>query len=174
MTGFLMRPLRRRALLGLAATAIVAPVLPTAAAIDPAEAYVRKVADQVMSLANSGQKGNGLKSRFAALLNSHINLRAIANFALGSYQSKLPASRKAAQDPRFKQKAGLGVFLDLMTHPNAGHMVTTPITSDLNEALGEVEREALRNGGHPALLLDEVQAELAPRLMEVLAYQGGR
>ena len=94
MTGFVMRPLRRRALLGLAAAAIVAPVLPTAAAIDPAEAYVRKVADQVMSLANSGQKGNGLKARFAALLNSHINLRAIANFALGTYQSKLPASRK--------------------------------------------------------------------------------
>jgi ABC-type transporter MlaC component len=94
MTGIVMRSLRRRALLGLAAAAIVAPVLPSAAAIDPAEAYVRKVADQVMSLANSGQKGNGLKARFAALLNSHINLRAIANFALGTYQSKLPASRK--------------------------------------------------------------------------------
>jgi len=47
-----------------------------------------------MALANSGQSGKSLRGRFAALLNRHINLKAIANYALGTYQSKLPASRR--------------------------------------------------------------------------------
>ncbi len=61
-----------------------------AAAISPAEAYVDRIADEVMSLANSGAKGSVLKSRFASVLNRYINLRNIANFALGPYQKKLP------------------------------------------------------------------------------------
>jgi phospholipid transport system substrate-binding protein len=64
------------------------------AAIDPAEAYVSDIADEVMQLANSGQKGTGLRNQFAALLNRYINLRAIANYALGTYASKLPAGKK--------------------------------------------------------------------------------
>ena len=95
MAGFLMRPLRRRAVLGMALGGVVASTVPVAGAVDPAEAYVQKIADQVMALANSGQKGNGLKARFASLLNSYINLRGIANFALCSYQAKLPPNRKS-------------------------------------------------------------------------------
>ncbi len=64
------------------------------ASIDPAEAYVSDIAAEVMELANSGQKGNGLRNQFAALLNRYINLKAIANYALGTYASKLPAARK--------------------------------------------------------------------------------
>jgi phospholipid transport system substrate-binding protein len=94
MSGFLKRPLHRRAVLGAVAATLAVPWGPAVGAVDPAEDYVRKIADQVMALANSGQKGSGLKARFASLLNSHINLRGIANFALGSYLSKLPPGRK--------------------------------------------------------------------------------
>ena len=64
------------------------------AALGPAENYVSKIADDVMALANSGQKGKALQGRFAALMNRYINLRSIANFALGPYQSKLPGNKK--------------------------------------------------------------------------------
>jgi ABC-type transporter MlaC component len=64
------------------------------AALEPAETYVSRIADDVMSLANSGQTGKGLQSKFAALMNRYINLRAIANYALGPYRSKIPADKK--------------------------------------------------------------------------------
>ena len=71
-------------------TAIVGNTSHVAAAISPAELYVRKIADEVMSLANSGVKGTVLRNRFSSLLSRYVNLRAIANFALGPYQKKLP------------------------------------------------------------------------------------
>lgn len=71
-------------------TAIVGNTSYVAAAISPAELYVRKIADEVMSLANSGVKGTALRNRFSSLLSRYVNLRTIANFALGPYQKKLP------------------------------------------------------------------------------------
>lgn len=65
-----------------------------AAAVNPAEDYVGRIADEVMSLANSGAKGTALRGRFASVLNRYINLRSIANFALGPYQKKLPPGDK--------------------------------------------------------------------------------
>ncbi len=47
-----------------------------------------------MSLANSGAKGKALRGRFASVLNRYINLRSIANFALGPYQKKMPPGDK--------------------------------------------------------------------------------
>lgn len=64
------------------------------ATVDQAEDYVSKIAGDVMALANSGQSGKGLQNKFASLMNRYINLRSIANFALGPYQSKLPSGRK--------------------------------------------------------------------------------
>lgn len=64
------------------------------AAVNPAEDYVGRIADEVMSLANSGTKGTALRGRFASVLNRYINLRSIANFALGPYQKKMPAGAK--------------------------------------------------------------------------------
>ena len=64
------------------------------AAVNPAEGYVDKIANEVMSLANSGAKGNALRGRFASVLNRYINLRSIANFALGPYQKKMPPGAK--------------------------------------------------------------------------------
>lgn len=93
MPGILTRPLRRRDVLGLSVVVMWGGVGPAASAINPAEAYVTDIADQVMALANSGQKGPGLKNRFASLLTRHINLRVIANYALGPHRSKLPKGR---------------------------------------------------------------------------------
>jgi multiple sugar transport system substrate-binding protein len=84
----------------------------------------------------------------------------------------LPTSRTAAQDPRFHQVPFFEVFLDLMAHPNAKPAVTTPVGSELNQALGQVEEELLhKHGGDPLPRLNEVQAKLAPRLQEALACQ---
>jgi ABC-type glycerol-3-phosphate transport system substrate-binding protein len=81
----------------------------------------------------------------------------------------LPTSRLAAQDPRFRTDPDFQVFLDLMAHPNARPAATTPICSELNEALDKVESGLLNTGGDPVPLLNEVQAELAARLEEALA-----
>lgn len=64
------------------------------AAVDPAEDYVGKIADDVMSLANSGTGGPELRERFIAVLNRHVNLRSIANVALGRYRKALPPGKK--------------------------------------------------------------------------------
>jgi ABC-type glycerol-3-phosphate transport system substrate-binding protein len=91
--------------------------------------------------------------------------------AEGAYaHSLLPTSRTSAQDPRFQKIPNFEVFVDLMAHPNAKPAVTTPISLELNEAMGQVEEELLHKGGDPVELLNEVQAELAPRLKEVLSY----
>lgn len=96
MTEFLMRPLNRRSVAGLCGALLFGSALtPAHAALGPAENYVSKIADEVMGLANGGQSGAALKSRFASLLNRHINLKAIANYALGTYQKKLPGSQRA-------------------------------------------------------------------------------
>lgn len=60
------------------------------AALNLAEDYVDRIADEVMDLANGTVRGNALKSKFANVLNRYINLRTIANFALGPYQKRLP------------------------------------------------------------------------------------
>ncbi len=60
------------------------------AALNLAEDYVDRIAGEVMDLANGTVRGNALKSKFANVLNRYINLRTIANFALGPYQKRLP------------------------------------------------------------------------------------
>jgi phospholipid transport system substrate-binding protein len=67
---------------------------PAFAAVDPAEGYVGKIADDVMSLANSGASGPELRDRFISVLNRHVNLRSIANVALGRYRQALPSGEK--------------------------------------------------------------------------------
>src|SRR5688572_29647822 len=59
---------------------------PVSAAVDPAADYVGKIADDVMSLANSGASGSALRGRFISMLNRYVNLRSIANVALGRYR----------------------------------------------------------------------------------------
>ena len=86
------RSLGRRQFIGLLLGSVLAPYGAMArAAVDPAETYVSRIADEVMNLANSGQKGDGLRGRFSSLLSRYISLRNIANYALGTYRSQLPA-----------------------------------------------------------------------------------
>jgi len=67
---------------------------PVSAAVDPAEDYVGKIADDVMSLANSGASESALRSKFISVLNRYVNLRSIANVALGPYRKTLPPGEK--------------------------------------------------------------------------------
>jgi phospholipid transport system substrate-binding protein len=91
-TGYRHPLTRRRFATLLLATALV----PARAAFaeSPAETYVSGIADQVMKLANNNQKGPKLKGQFAALLNRYINLKAIADYALGPYNKSMPAGRR--------------------------------------------------------------------------------
>lgn len=92
------RPLNRRELGGLALALLLgaAPVgLATpAVASTAAEDYVTGIARDVMALANTGQKGPALRAKFAALMNRYINLKGIADYALGPYAKKLPANQR--------------------------------------------------------------------------------
>ena len=85
-------------------------------------------------------------------------------------RASLPARRTAAEDPRFLNMPDWELFMDLMAHPNTKHVVTTSISPELNGSLNRVEEELLHNGGDPALLLDALQSELAPRLKETSRY----
>jgi ABC-type transporter MlaC component len=88
------RPLNRRELGGLALAAFFA-MAGKAKANTPAETYVTGIAKDVMALANTGQKGPALRAKFGALMNRYINLKGIADYALGPYRSKLPAAQRA-------------------------------------------------------------------------------
>jgi len=90
---FTRRELAGMILAGIAAAAASYPVS-ARAALTPAEDYVSRIADDVMQLANSGQQGNRLRDRFSNLLERYINLRSVANFALGPYRGKLPGGKK--------------------------------------------------------------------------------
>lgn len=85
--------LSRRKLCGVAVAALVALAAP-ALASTAAEDYVSGIADQVMDLANNGNKGPALKAQFATLLNRYINLKGIADYALGPYVKQLPPGRR--------------------------------------------------------------------------------
>lgn len=94
MTDFAHRPLTRRELGGLALAAMFAMAAP-ARANTGAEDYVTSIATDVMQLANTGEKGPALRARFASLMNRYINLKSIADYALGPYNKQLPAGDRA-------------------------------------------------------------------------------
>ena len=90
MTGTINRKFSRREFAALFLGAVLGgSAVGASAAVNPVEGYVGRIADEVMSLANSGAKGPALRGKFASVLNRYINLRNIANFALGPYQKQL-------------------------------------------------------------------------------------
>ena len=93
MTDWGHRPLTRRAFGGLALAAMFGLAAPASASA-AAEDYVKGIAQDVMDLANAGQKGPALRAKFAALMNRYINLRSIADYALGPYKKSLPADQR--------------------------------------------------------------------------------
>ena len=95
MTGTMNRKFARREFVALLlGMAFAGGAGHSFAAVNPAEGYVGRIADEVMSLANSGARGTALRGRFASVLNRYVNLRNIANFALGPYQKQLRPSDK--------------------------------------------------------------------------------
>jgi hypothetical protein len=54
-----------------------------------------------------------------------------------------------------------------LAHTNAATVATTGISQELNEALAQLEAEVLDKGNEPAALLNQVQAELGPRLGQI-------
>ena len=84
---------RRRFLRLAAATGVLAAFGAPVEAATP-ESYVQAIATDVMELANTGQKGTAMRGRFANLMNRYINLKGIADYALGPYRSKLPAGQR--------------------------------------------------------------------------------
>ncbi len=85
------------------------------------------------------------------------------------YNANLPTSKKAAEDPCF---AALGpkfqVFVDLMSSPNAYAVITSPLSLELNDALGSAEEAILYTGVDPKATLDAVQAEFEPKFNEMM------
>ena len=94
MTEFMDGAPSRRRFLRLAAATGALAVFGAPVWAATAESYVQAIAEDVMALANAGQKGTALRGRFAALMNRYINLKAIADYALGPHRSKLPAGKR--------------------------------------------------------------------------------
>ncbi|MEI6290206.1 MAG: extracellular solute-binding protein [Chloroflexota bacterium] len=84
------------------------------------------------------------------------------------FNANLPTSKKAAEDKCFTENPKFKIFTDLMSSPNAKFVVTTPITSELIDALGQVEEKVLTTGADPKALLDQVQADFEPKLLDAL------
>ena len=84
------------------------------------------------------------------------------------FNANLPTSKKAAEDPCFTENAKFKVFMDLMAHPNATHIITTPISLEFNDAYGVVLEQVVHTGAEPEPLLDQLQTEFAPKLEEAL------
>lgn len=84
------------------------------------------------------------------------------------YNANLPTSKKAAEAECFQSNPKFKVFVDLMASPNASHIPTTPITLEINDALGQIEEQVLHTGADPKPLLDAMQTEFGPKLKEAL------
>jgi multiple sugar transport system substrate-binding protein len=109
----------------------------------------------------------GVKDKQAAadLLAWMMSPEVVADVAHAN--ASLPTSRTAARDSRFRQIPQFDVFLDLLADPNAASLTPSPISTELNEALGALEKELFHeSGGDPAALLNAVQTEFSIALKE--------
>ncbi len=85
------------------------------------------------------------------------------------FNANLPTSKKAAADPCFVELGPkFQVFVDLMASENAFAILTSPISLELNEALGLAEEEILHAGADPKPKLDQIQADFEPKFKEAL------
>ena len=81
------------------------------------------------------------------------------------YNANLPTSKQAAEAACFKDLGPkFQVFVDLMASDNAFAVITTPISLELNDALGTAEEEILHAGGDPKTLLDAIQADFEGKM----------
>jgi multiple sugar transport system substrate-binding protein len=102
----------------------------------------------------------------AKLLAWIMSPEVLADEMIANYN--LPTSTKAAADSRFRENAKFVIFMDLMAGKNAKPALTTPINTELGEALGQVEEQVLHAGKDPTPLLNDVQTKFEPKLSEAL------
>jgi multiple sugar transport system substrate-binding protein len=82
--------------------------------------------------------------------------------------ANLPTSIKAAKDPCFLANPKFKVFLDLIADKNAKYIITSPISSEYNDAYSTTEQTILHTGSDPKTELDKLQNEFAPKLQAAL------
>jgi multiple sugar transport system substrate-binding protein len=85
-----------------------------------------------------------------------------------SNNSNLPTSKKAAEDSRFKAIKKFDIFINLMGNKNNTGVITTPISTELNDGYGQVEEKVLHAGEAPEPLLKELQATMEKKLEDAL------
>ena len=110
---FCERQLSRRSVVGMTAALFCSALVPvqSALAMTPHEKHVAAVANNVISLANSGRRGLALRKDVAALLRRNSDINGIARFALGRYRKKLPSGMKSKYNKAIlNYVAGLFVY----------------------------------------------------------------
>jgi multiple sugar transport system substrate-binding protein len=80
--------------------------------------------------------------------------------------SNLPSSKRAAEDPRFKQIKHFQTFIDIMANPNSSGLLNSPVNQELNDAMGKAEAAILQQDADVAETLNAVQKEFEPKLIE--------
>jgi multiple sugar transport system substrate-binding protein len=83
-----------------------------------------------------------------------------------SQMANLPSSKKAAQDPRFKQIKNFQVFIDIMAHPKSAGLLNSPINQELNDAITKAEEQIWAEDVDPAKLMNDIQKEFEPKLKD--------
>jgi multiple sugar transport system substrate-binding protein len=102
----------------------------------------------------------------AKLLAWMVSPKVLADEMVVNYN--LPTSTKSAADPRFRQNTDFGIFMDLEAGKNAKPSITSPISTELNQELAQVEEQVLHAGKDPKPLLDAVQAKFESKLADSL------
>ncbi|MGB8646739.1 MAG: extracellular solute-binding protein [Anaerolineae bacterium] len=83
--------------------------------------------------------------------------------------ANLPSSKKAAQDPRFKQIKNFQTFIDIMAHPKSTGLLNSPVNQELNDAISKAEETIWQELADPKAQLDAVQKEFEPKLKDAWA-----
>ena len=91
--------LRRAALIGAVAVALVATAAPSHAArsadLSPAERFASQAGNQAVATARAGGTEAQLTNRFRTLLRRYSSVSSVASFSLGKYARELPAGRRS-------------------------------------------------------------------------------
>lgn len=91
--------LRRAAILGAVAVALVATAAPSNAArgadLSPAEKFASQAGNQAVASARAGGTEAQLTKRFRTLLRRYSSVSSVASFSLGKYARELPPGRRS-------------------------------------------------------------------------------
>ena len=81
------------------------------------------------------------------------------------------ANREGLRDPCFSDRLDAGNY-ETMLDSNIGYVrLSTPASSELETALGQVEKQVLSSGADPGSILELIQSQLEVRYLEVINPQ---